>query len=343
MIKAWYLFVFISFVACQSKKNAYNDKKSTRDTIVNEKSFIVLGGESQYVEMSGVSTKNPVLLFLHGGPGWPQTPHLRYFNADLTKSVILVAWEQSGCGKSFMNNPEPKILTLEQLVKDAHELTQFLKQKFDQKKIYLAGFSWGSALGLHLVHQYPEDYAAYFGISQIIDINRSIDLSREWIKRQAIIKKDEETLKLVAQLEHKDTSLCKTPLDCFFKKYELLTNYGGAIYKKQSEEAIKIAESKYEDYKNYDWLKGFMYSASRLGNTIFELDFTPMTSLNVPVYFFVGRHDWSLPAIVTEDFFNRLTMTKKEMVWFEESGHECLEEEPIKFNTELLARIHKLD
>ena len=68
-----------------------------------------------------------------------------------------------------------------------------------------------------------------------------------------------------------------------------------------------------------------------------------MTSLNVPVYFFVGRHDWSLPAIVTEDFFNRLTMTKKEMVWFEESGHECLEEEPIKFNTELLARIHKLD
>ena len=248
MIKAWYLFVFIPFVACQSKKNAYNDKKSTKDTIVNEKSFIVLGGESQYVEMTGVSTKNPVLLFLHGGPGWPQTPHLRYFNADLTKSVTLVAWEQSGCGKSFMNNPEPKKLSLEQLVLDAHELTLILKNKFRQDKIYLAGFSWGSVLGLLLVNQYPEDYAAYFGISQIIDLNRSIDLSRDWIKQQAELKKDVSTLRMVSQLENKDTSLCKTPLDCFYKKYELLTLYGGAIYKKESEDAIKIAESNYEDY-----------------------------------------------------------------------------------------------
>ena len=99
----------------------------------------------------------------------------------------------------------------------------------------------------------------------------------------------------------------------------MLTEYGGAIYSKEAEAEIKIAESKYEDYKNYDWLKGFFYSASRLGNTIFETNFTGITELKVPVYFFVGRHDQSLPAIVTEDFYNKLKAPKKEMVWFEAS------------------------
>jgi len=341
MKKAIYLFFLILFISCQNQgnKNKTTGEGAIKDSLVNERSLMLLGGEKQYVEMTGVSSKNPVLLFLHGGPGWPQTPHLRYFNADLTKSVTLVAWEQRGCGKSFMNNPDPKNLSVEQLVNDAHELTQILKKKFHQDKIYLAGFSWGSVLGMHLVNKYPEDYAAYFGISQVIDINRSIELSRAWIKQQAEIKGDKKMLKLVAQLERKDTTLCKTPLDCFFKKYEMLTQYGGAIYKKESEAEIKIAETKYEDYKNYDWLKGFMYSATRLGDAVFEANFTNITELKVPVYFFVGRHDWSLPAVVTETFFDKLTAPKKEMVWFEQSGHECLEEEPGNFNKAIIDRI----
>ena len=105
-----------------------------------------------------------------------------------------------------MHNPDPKNLSLEQLVNDAHELTLLLKKKFQQDKIYLAGFSWGSVLGMHLIKKYPEDYAAYFGISQIIDLNRSIDLSRNWIKQQAEIKKDKKTLQIVMQLEKKDTT-----------------------------------------------------------------------------------------------------------------------------------------
>ena len=333
------IYVFLIFWSsiCHSQTTPTKETNSA----INEKVFIELGGEKQYVEITGVSSKNPVLLFLHGGPGWPQTPHLRYFNSDLTKSVTLVAWEQSGCGKSYMNNQEPKNLSLEQLIKDAHQLTQILKKKFGQKKIYLAGFSWGSVIGFHLIKKYPEDYAAYFGISQIIDINRSINLSTEWIEQQAKLKGDKKMEQLVTQLKNKDTSLCKNQLDCFYKKYEFLTEYGGHIYRKESEEQIAIAETKYEDYKNYDWLKGFMYSASHLGNAIFLTDFTTTTNLKVPIYFFVGRHDWSLPSIVTEEFANKLTAPKKEIVWFENSGHECLEEEPAKFNREIIDRVIK--
>jgi proline iminopeptidase len=343
MKKTFFLLITILLFSCSesTKQHVENNSSTIDSTSVNEKTFTELGGDKQYVEMTGVSSKNPVLLFLHGGPGWPQTPHLRYFNADLTKSITLVAWEQAGCGKSYMNNPNPKNLSIDQLISDAHELTLILKNKFHQNKIYLAGFSWGSVIGLQLIKKYPNDYAAYFGISQVIDLNKSIELSRNWIKEQAKQKKDTKMLKLVAQLEKQDTTLCKNTLDCFFKKYEFLTEYGGAIYTKEAEAQIKIAETKYDDYKNYDWLKGFMFSCDRLGNALFETNLTSITSVDVPVYFFVGRHDWSLPTIVTEDFFKKLTAPKKEIVWFENSGHEPLEEEPNAFNQAIIDRIVK--
>mgnify|MGYP006282529157 CR=1 FL=1 len=88
---------------------------------VQEKVFLSLGGEAQYVEMTGASADLPVLLFLHGGPGWPQTPHLRYFNAALTQEMILVSWDQAGAGQSYLRNPTPKNLSPESLVEDAHE------------------------------------------------------------------------------------------------------------------------------------------------------------------------------------------------------------------------------
>ena len=123
MNKAIILILGILLIGCQNQ-----GKES-----VQEKIFIELGGEKQYVEMTGASDDLPVMLFLHGGPGWPQTPHLRYFNAELTDEMILVSWDQAGCGQSYMHNPNPKNLSPESLVNDAHELTRA------QTKLSLSG------------------------------------------------------------------------------------------------------------------------------------------------------------------------------------------------------------
>src|SRR3982751_6698301 len=79
------------------------DHTHTPSGRVEARSFIPLGGSEQYVEMTGVSDTNPVLLFIHGGPGWPQTPMLRYLNADLTKAYTVVSWDQRGAGLSFLH------------------------------------------------------------------------------------------------------------------------------------------------------------------------------------------------------------------------------------------------
>jgi proline iminopeptidase len=306
---------------------------------VRQQKFVMLGGEPQYVEINGASKDNPVLLFLHGGPGWPQTPHLRYFNAALWQHMTVVAWEESGCGKSYMNHPAPEKLNLEQIVKDAHELTQMLKKQFGKQKIYLAGFSWGSIPGLMLAAKYPEDYAAYFGITQVIDLNKSIAISRQWIRKQARTQNDTVTLKILAQLDRGDTAICIRPIDCFLTQYGLLNKYGGALYSSEGEKAIAKAEIYYSDYQKYDWYKAFLYSAYRLEKDLFHTDLSYINQLKIPVYFIMGRHDWNLPTSITVAFAKKLAAPKKELIWLEHSGHEPSSEEPDRFNQIMIERV----
>jgi len=306
-----------------------------------EMSFIELGDEPQYVELRGTSPENPVLLFLHGGPGWPQTPYLRYFNTLLPAAVNLVAWEQSGCGKSFLNNPNPKKLSLEQIIADAHELTQILKERFKQERIYLAGFSWGSVIGLHLADRYPEDYVAYIGISQVIDLKRGMQLSREWLKEQARKNGDGRTLHILDQIENRDTTIGRTDLDFFLAQFEQLNKYGGSIYAREVEEQIEKVLTMYDDYQGYDWMGGFAYSASRLDADLFAIDLTGIQELKIPAYFITGRHDRNVPTEIIAEYVTRLKAPKKEIVWFENSGHEPLEEEARRFDEEIIRIVNE--
>lgn len=306
---------------------------------VEEKSLLNLGSEKQYVEITGVSDKNPVLLFIHGGPGWPQTPQLRYFNSGLTKSFILVTWDQRGCGKSYLHDSTASNLTLDQIVADAHELTQFLKEKFKQQKIFLVGFSWGSAVGLTLAKKYPGDYLAYTGISQVINMKQGMEVTQEWLAERAKEKNDTATLKILKRLNQKDSSLCNNPLDCFMKQYELLAKYNGAVFNAKNNQEVEKAMIRYDDYKNYDWNKGFLYSARLLEKDLFSTDFSTVKQIDIPVYFIAGRHDWNVPAVLVEKFVNNLAAPHKEIIWFENSGHGPLEEEPEKFNRTIIEKL----
>jgi pimeloyl-ACP methyl ester carboxylesterase len=212
----WFCLVLTCCFAC----NSSGSKKPglmIPDTRIEEKGLISLGSAKQYVEITGVSDKNPVLLFIHGGPGWPQTPMLRYFNADLTKSFIVATWDQRGCGLSFMNDSLAQNVSLDQIVADAHELTQMLQNKFNKQKIFLAGFSWGSVVGLTLAIQHPEDYLAYIGISQVVNLKQGMEVTQKWLSEQATAKNDHSTLGILKALREGDISICKNPLDCFYE------------------------------------------------------------------------------------------------------------------------------
>ncbi len=331
------LVTVVLLMGCQNhNKKVGQGEQSESTKPVQEKAFVELGGEKQYVEMAGSSDQSPVLLFLHGGPGWPQTPHLRYFNADLKEDMIVVSWDQAGCGQSYLHNPNPKNLSIESLINDAHELTQYLKKKFDREKIFLLGFSYGSVIGMQLAEKYPEDYHAYIGVSQIIDSQENWDISMQWLKKQAELKKDTVALKQLDLISQQDSSVCGTILDCFMSKYQLLVKYNGTILNPEVAKEIEKAEHYYEDYANYDWYEAFNYTYSRLGDKPFYTDLTHIKSVEIPVIFISGRHDWNLPGEVAEKYLEGLSAPQKEYIWFDQSGHEPPEEEPDKFNKTII-------
>lgn len=133
---------------------------------------VLLGGIEQYILIQAEDPTKPVLLFLHGGPSMPVsgvsnrgTDYTIATNTkELVKNFVLVFWDQRGTGKSYNRMIKRETMTLNQFISDANELIDLLRERFCQQKIFLAGHSWGTLLGLSLVHQYPEKFYSYIGI-----------------------------------------------------------------------------------------------------------------------------------------------------------------------------------
>ena len=124
---------------------------------------VTLGGFEQTITLRGVDTTNPVLLFLHGGPGLPSSPWVTWnnFQAELEEDFVVVHWDQRGAGKSFSEDLTPEDMHLENFVSDTLALTDILRQRFEQDKIFLWGHSWGSGLGFETLRVNAEPYHAF--------------------------------------------------------------------------------------------------------------------------------------------------------------------------------------
>ncbi|MBK8984736.1 MAG: alpha/beta hydrolase [Chloroflexi bacterium] len=133
-----------------------------------ELAHIRLGGQEQAIMIHGRSADLPVLLYLSGGPGQSDLAYSRVLFADLAQDFIVVGWDQRGAGKSYAALDPTSDLTLDQAIADTIELTNYLRQRFDEEKIYLMGESWGATLGVLAVQQQPDLYHAWIASGQMV-------------------------------------------------------------------------------------------------------------------------------------------------------------------------------
>ncbi len=75
-------------------------------------------GDNQYVLIRGHDRSNPVLLFLHGGPGMPAMYLAHDFQRELEEHFVVVHWDQRGAGKSYRNTITAEELTISNLLED---------------------------------------------------------------------------------------------------------------------------------------------------------------------------------------------------------------------------------
>ena len=130
---------------------------------------VPIGGHDQSLMLRGADADAPVLLFLEGGPGGTATGSMRVAGGPLEADFVVATWDQRGTGASADTLEPTSTLTLDQMVADTIEVTEYLHDRFDGQDIYLVGSSWGTTLGVLAVQQRPDLYRAYIGTGQMVD------------------------------------------------------------------------------------------------------------------------------------------------------------------------------
>ena len=102
-----------------------------------------IGGCDQWVLERSENVDNPVVLYLHGGPGTSQLTSNRRNTRHLEKFFTVVNWDQRGAGKSYQAISDTDKMNIGQFVQDTRELTLYLLEKFRQERLVLVGHSWG--------------------------------------------------------------------------------------------------------------------------------------------------------------------------------------------------------
>ena len=282
---------------------------------------IRIGNVDQYILVRGNDTSLPVLLFLHGGPGMPAMYLAHAFQRELEKEFVVVQWDRRGAGKSYREDIS-STLTTEQLVADTVELTNVLRARFHKDRIYLVGHSWGTYLGMLVIARHPELYHAYVGIGQLARSSPIAGIQDEYIRQAAIRIGDQDAIK---ELEEKGAGVRET----------LLFKFGGEIHKAKSFAPLLLTgvaapEYSLRDARNIP--KGVsLYSKYFVYNSISGELMDVIAQVNIPVYFFTGRYDYTDPFALTEQYFSKIDAPEKHIVWFEESAHFPFYEEPVAF------------
>jgi pimeloyl-ACP methyl ester carboxylesterase len=300
---------------------------------------IPLGGLEQYIIIRGADSTNPVMLFLHGGPGSPEFAFMKHFNPDIEKDFVMVYWEQRGAGKSYSKDIPVESMNMEQFISDTRELSAYLSERFEQDKIYLMGHSWGSLLGIVTAWRHPELYRAYFGIGQVAHQYRGEQISFEWVKEQAREQNDHKAAEALAGLSFPDSLAgSKAWVDYLMAERQYVNKFGGGtaheIRGMWPWLKILLKTKEYTMGEKFNFMKGSLFSLQHMWDVVIETNlFYEIDSMQVPVYIFQGTHDFTTPYAVAKDFYDQLKAPEKGFFTFEKAAHSPVMEEVEKFNS----------
>lgn len=304
---------------------------------IDEHLKLALNGTTLDFRIRGTREENPVLLFLHGGPGVCDRHHVLEDQAPLTDICTLVCFDQRGAGKSYNRAQAAEHMELETVMQDAIAAIDWLCARFGQEKIYLVGHSYGSYLGVLLCLKVPEKIAGYIGMGQLANGAENERISYEFVLSEATKRGDQKALKALARIGAPVNGFYRS-LDDLTVQRKFMTRYGGAAHGKKenliSSMVLPILRS--PEYTLLDiagYAKGAFYNLRELWHEVIVCDFDQTaTSLSVPIWITQGRHDRNTPSELAKRWFDALEAPQKTWIWFEESAHSPIREEEGKWN-----------
>ena len=279
---------------------------------------VEINGITQWVGARGNDDRRPVLLFLHGGPGFSSRPYAKKFIRELRDDFIVAQWDQRETGYTKSWNQSKDSLTLELMYADTEAVVRYLLDHFGKEKLYLVGFSWGNVLGMEIARSHPELLHAYVAVRGLIDGQEADRRTLTWIRAQAEAEANTEALEAMADIVIPQTD---------WQQLYALRKWT-AYYAEGPKAARRYPASLFETwYRTWD-------RVYRAATTIDHIERIP--KLEVPMYFFVADNDYTAHHQVTRAHYESIDAPRKDLVVFTGAGHELPGSVPTEFARALL-------
>ncbi len=291
--------------------------------MINSSEIFVINEVKQFIHLCGTDDTNPVLLMIHGGPGFSDLPFAFHgYNSILEEHFVVVNWDQRGTGRSFSDKIPENSMTIEQFILDGIEVARLLCNRFNKDKIFMRGHSFGGLLGMLIANRYPDLFHSYFALDPAVSIQKSIPAAYNFVCEQAKRVNNNDAL-----IELKDIGA--PPFKDMMKGMQVMNQwlnvFGGVVFggldsvNKLFSLFGFVPDFTEQDYKNA--AKGAEFSARTMTEAMNIDLFNTVPELQIPVYFGVGRHDYLNCCSVTEEYCTFIKAPDKDLIWFEYSAH----------------------
>ncbi|MCI4330615.1 MAG: alpha/beta hydrolase [Thermoplasmata archaeon] len=290
-----------------------------------------IGGTMQWILTRGVDEQQPILLFLHGGPGGAQIAVARRYQRELERAFVVANWDQRGAGLSYTKGIPRETMTIDQLVEDTLEVTRWLLQRFDRPRLTLLGHSWGTILGLLAANRAPELFDAYIGAAQVVEPQESERRLLEWSREEAKRRHLSKATRALGAV----TGPPYRTLGEFSTVRHWADEFGARARRGTDRRLVLDAMFHSSEYTFGDLVrygKGERFSVSCLIEAAGAIDMSSrVTRLRIPTYFISGRSDRIVDPSLAREYLRVLEAPKKGWAWIEDAAHLAPFEEPDAF------------
>lgn len=301
---------------------------------ISEKVFVEINGVRQGMVIRGRDRTNPVLLFVHGGPGMPEYFLSERYPTGLEDVFTVAWWDQRGAGLSYRAGMRTESMTLEQLTADTLAVTDYLRRRFEVEKIYLMAHSGGTSFAIQAAALSPERYHAYIGVGQMVDQLESEQIAYDYMLR---VYRDRGNAGMVRRLE----AAAPTPTWPLPRRYLALRDaamHGAGVGTTRSMRSVvrgifvpSLLTRQYTLVEKVNLWRGKVRSGALLRGPMFSLDLRKLVpTLEVPVYLLHGVYDYTCSYALARAYAEAIDAPVKGFYSFAESAHSPFFEEPAR-------------
>jgi pimeloyl-ACP methyl ester carboxylesterase len=301
---------------------------------ISQRFSLQVNGVKQGMVIRGRDASNPVLLWVHGGPGMPDYPLTQRYPTGLEDLFTIVWWDQRGTALSYDADIAPDSMTIDRFVDDTLTVTDCLRHRFGQDRIYLLGHSWGSFVALQAAARSPERYLAYLGMAQVVHQLESEKIAYDYMLAAYRKRGDDD---MVRKLEAAPVTMAGGTPEAYLKLRDTAMHQLGigTTHDMQSVITGIFLESwRFRGYslrEKVDLWRGRAFSRGfGLWEELIRTDLREtFPALEIPVYFLEGKYDYTCVTALARDYFEQLRAPVKGFYVFDGSAHSPLLEEPL--------------